>query len=221
MITKSKQLLIVAVLALFCCNTVTSQEQNKEQDQSNKLRFYDYRGTNAIDAGLGASKINGDFDNTDFGFYFRIGYKRSLTPNLFLGLTANSYSLQFDEIEQDLLSFDFNIEYLILPYDRFSPYLYGGFGVNTSSDADTNAVKTQFGVGVEYIVTDGLGLKLYYEYNYSYDKEMDFLIGDMENDAFMRIGIGVNYYFGGTEQKDKLDKEIKTIINSNPIVPDN
>lgn len=186
------------------------------------LVFFDYRGTNTFDTALGASSIIGDVENPEFGFYFKVGYKRSVLDNLSIGVSFNKYDLLYnDNIEQNLISFDLNLEFLALPYKRVSPYIYGGFGYNALDNFEMNAVKVQGGVGVEYIVADGLGLKLFGEYNYSLDDEMEFLINDQEDDTFLRVGLGINLYFGGYQERQKRLKDIPTQIKSNPIVPYN
>lgn len=207
---------IFILLALILSGTILNAQ--KEQDSSrvnNSFKFFDLRGTNVADVGLGGSTLFGDYENKEFGFYYRLGYKRFITPNIFLGLTANGYTIGAEDTDFNLMSFDFSLELLLLPYDRFSPIVYGGFGINTSSDVDANAVKTQIGIGVEYIVVDQLGIKLYYEYNYSFEDELQPLIVDDRNDKFLRFGLGVNYYFGGNKEREKRVQEMETIINSN------
>jgi curli production assembly/transport component CsgG len=202
--------------ALTLC--VASVQAQREQDSlrvDNSFKFFDLRGTNVADLGLGGSTLFGDYEDKSFGFYYRVGYKRYITPNIFVGLTANGYTIGAEDTDFNLMSFDFSMELLLLPYDRFSPIVYGGFGINTSSDVDANAVKTQIGIGVEYMVVEQVGIKLYYEYNYSFEDELQPLIVDDRNDKFLRFGLGLNFYFGGTQEREKRVQEMETIINSN------
>jgi hypothetical protein len=39
--------------------------------------------------------------------------------------------------------------------------------------------------------------------------------------VYWRVLLGMNFYFGGENRKEKLLKGQPTIINSNPIIPDN
>ncbi|MEN8885102.1 MAG: Curli production assembly/transport component CsgG [Winogradskyella sp.] len=237
MILKLKWLFVVPVFIIFAHNVTFSQEKDVSRllevssvdtdsvsDLKNKferLVFFDFRGTNVFEAAIGSSALIGDFEDSSSGFYFKVGYKRSVTDHLFFGLAFNKYRLAYNDISQDLVSFDFNIEYLVFPYKDLSPFLYSGFGYNALSDFELNAVKVQAGFGFEYIVSEGIGLKLFAEYNYSLDDDVDFLINDKENDSFLRIGAGVNLYFGGNKQKEKRLSKIPTQIKTNSILQDN
>lgn len=213
----SKDAIIILFASILFLFPLNAQQEQDSTNFDSTLKFFDLRGTNVADVGLGGSTLFGDYENKDFGFYYRLGYKRFITPNIFLGLTANGYTISAEDTDFSLMSFDFSMEVLVLPYDRFSPIVYGGFGINTSNDVDASAVKTQIGIGVEYIVMDQLGVKLYYEYNYSFEDEVLPLIVDDRNDKFLRFGVGVNYYFGGTKERAKKTEEMETIINSNLI----
>ena len=238
MIFKSKLFYKSLLFSVLFTNLIIAQEElltevkselSDEEKQFRKLNFYNYRGTNVFDLGLGVSTIFGDYKDSNFGFYYRAGYKRSISPSLYIGVTANGYNLAFTETEESsemdlsLLSVDFNLEYLFIPTEYFSPFIYGGLGLNmnTDSENDTNTMKAQVGFGFEVLIVDKVAFKVFYEYNYSFDDEMEILIGDASNDKFMRIGIGVNFYFGGEQQKQKVQKNVKTIMNSNPIIPNN
>ena len=70
-------------------------------------------------------------------------------------------------------------------------------------------------MGIEYIVMDGLGLKFFGEYNYVFSDELNGLIVGESNDTFLRMGLGINLYFGGNMQKQKLLSYLDTVIKSN------
>jgi curli production assembly/transport component CsgG len=236
MILKTKWFVISLLFIFISSNLAFSQEDTRDYDKLeaqkltdsvnyfnkkfNQLVIYDYRGTNVFEASLGASTLIGGVEDTSYGMFYKLGYKRLVTDHLLLGLSYNSYNLSYVDIEQDLVSFDFNIEFLALPYDTFSPFLFGGFGYNTLNDFETSAVKLQAGFGFEFIVASKLGLKLFAEYNYSLDDEMDVLINDLEDDSFLRLGFGINLYFGGENQKQKRLKTIPTKIKTNYILPE-
>ena len=91
---------------------------------------------------------------------------------------------------------DANMEYIFLPYETITPIVYAGIG--TISDRSFNDVhfKFQFGLGVEFLPTDFLGLTLYGEQNITFTDELDGLVQGKRDDYFWRFGLGINFYFG-------------------------
>lgn len=223
--TKSRLLFFSILFSVLSINSILGQEDEEQssndQKEFQKLDFYNLRGTNAIDVGIGGSTLFGDYEDTSIGFYYRAGYKRALSPSIFAGITANGFNFSYNDVDQSLLSVDFNLEYLFIPNEMFTPLIYAGFGMSMDSETDVSAMKAQVGFGFEVLIVEKLGFKIFYEYNYGFDDDTEVLVFDGKNDKFMRLGIGVNYYFGGTNQKEKIQKEVKTIKNSNPIIRDN
>lgn len=54
-------------------------------------------------------------------------------------------------------------------------------------------MKYQGGGGIEYIPTDGIGIKLSTDYNYVAIDELDGLIAGTSDDVYFRVGLGMNY----------------------------
>ncbi len=218
MITISKHLLIGALLTAFSVNFLCAQEETTLSSKAayKKLAFFDYRGTNALDVAIGTAVINGDLPDSEFDAYFKIGYKRFITEHINVNITFNKYNVSFKDLyNEGFMSFDLNIEYLFRPYLEFSPFIQAGYGYNASNNFETTAAKAQGAIGVEYIVTEGLGLKLFAEYNYTFTDELDGLIAGESDDTFLRIGLGINLYFGGKKKKQNLLRLIETVIRSN------
>lgn len=195
------------------------QELEKHQEIYNKTFFYDFRGTNAIDVAIGTSIANADLPNPVFDIAMRAGYKRHIFPHFSIGVTYNKFNLVFEDgFYEGFMSFDVNMEYLILPFQKFSPFIFGGAGYNASNYFAETATKFQGGAGVEFIVGENLGLKLMGEYNYVLSDELEGKVFGASDDAYWRISVGANIYFGGQRKKEKLLKHVPTIINSNPII---
>lgn len=211
-------------MSVTCVNLSFSQEKAEKSQKSikNRYSFFSHRGSNAIDIAGGSSVINGDYQDPKFESYFRIGYKHHMTSHLNINFTYNKYNLAYEEFyNEGFMSFDLNLELLLSPYRKFSPYLYAGVGHNASNYFESTSDKLQGGLGMEFIISDRLGIKLFGEYNYSFSDELDGLIQGESDDVFYRIGFGLNIYFGGNKKKEILRKKIKTVINSNPIFPKN
>jgi curli production assembly/transport component CsgG len=62
-----------------------------------------------------------------------------------------------------------------------------------------------------------LGIKLYGDYNYVLSNEMEGLIMPDNDESILRVGLGLNFYFGGNKRKEQILKNIETVINSNLI----
>jgi len=224
MITKSKHFTVSVFLAVFSLNFICAQEtdSNDNKKMFDRLVFFDYRGTNAVDVAIGTATVNGDLQLvsdegvSDYAMYFKIGYKRYITNYINLNLTYNNYNVAFkDGYNEGFMSFDLNLEFLFCPYSKLSPFIQAGGGYNASNNFETTSTKAQGAFGIEYVVTDGLGLRLFGEYNYMFSDELDGLIAGESDDALYRIGFGVNFYFGGKKKKQKLLSKIDTVIQSN------
>lgn len=184
-----------------------------------KQEFHSLRGNNVVDVAIGSSVPNGDYANAMFEIYMHLGYKRYIIPHLNVNLSYNKFNLAYkDVLNEGFMSFDVNLETTLFPYSRFSPYAYIGGGLNAANYFDQTAAKMQGGLGLEYILTDKIGVKLYSDYNYVYSDELDGRIYGESDDVYWRMALGLNFYFGGSKRKVKTNENEPTIINSNPII---
>jgi curli production assembly/transport component CsgG len=223
-INKNKFLTIIFIFLNLCFVSAQEEEiQSNQTQQSNKslyreLDFLQLRGTHVVDGVVGASMILGDYPNSEIDIFFRLGYKYHILSNLNVNLSFNKYNIALsDTINEGFMSFDLNLEYLISPYNELSPFIFGGYGYNASSSFEETHTKVQFGLGLEYMVMDKLGIKLYGDYNYVLSNEMEGLIMPDNDESILRVGLGLNFYFGGNKRKEQILKNIETVINSNLI----
>lgn len=225
MITNSLSIkILILVISTLCSFKSLAQDKNLESARgfSEKSFFYNYRGTNVLEAAVGTSIMNGDLPSPIFEIVSRIGYKRSIFPHLNIGLTYNKFNLAFEDFyNEGYMSFDLNLEYIISPYRRFSPFLFAGGGYNASNYFDETAIKFQAGAGFEIIAARRLGLKIMADYNYVLSDALDGKVFGDSDDAYWRILVGVNLYFGGHDKKERNLKGGPTIMNSNLIIKEN
>lgn len=187
-----------------------------------KTEFYEIRGTNVLDYGTGTSVIHGEFADPIFSGYFHASYKRYLFPHLNVNIGYNKFNLAYEDIYNErFTSFDLNLESTLYPHYKFSPFIFVGVGYNASNHFKETDFKFQGGCGIEYMVTQGIGLKLYGDYNYVVNDKLLGLISGVGDYAYFRIGFGFNFYFGGDAKKLKILKDQPTIIKSNPIITHN
>ncbi len=187
---------------------IDSYELEKEQDLTTELynRFLtERRGKSAISGSVGFTSMNGDFASPELEFSSRLGYKHNITPYLSLNFSYNRFNLANEGVFNDgFMSFDLNAEVNILPYDKFTPYVYGGFGTNAFNDFSSIDPKLQIGLGFEYLVSNNIGLTIYGEHNYVFNDELDGLDIGKNDDMFYRVGAGINVYF--TQPKTKFNQ---------------
>ncbi|MDG5492582.1 Curli production assembly/transport component CsgG [Psychroserpens sp. SPM9] len=185
------------------------------------IAFYELRGTNAFDIALGTSVINGDLVDPKFEIYSHIGYKRHLSPHLVLDFGYHKFNLAYiDVYNEGFMSFDLNVEFLVLPHAQFSPFIFAGAGFNASNHFKETASKIQGGAGLECVVSNQFALKLYTDYNYVSSDTLDGLEGGASDDTYFRIAFGANFYFGGAKKKAKILEDYSTEIESNSITDD-
>lgn len=117
-----------------------------------------------------------------FNINFSMGYQQ-------LGSKANFRST--------FNNYDVDLEYLVLPYNRFTPYVFGGIG--TIYDVNGSGIwkfKTQFGGGIEYLISQGVGLRTFATYNIGFDDDWDQMISGKRDDHFLQVGVGIQINFG-------------------------
>lgn len=221
MISNLRQVFIVLFLC-FCVAKMNSQTQNEESKQTKDNShsfFYKYRADNVFTTALGTAVINGDYQDPLFEFYGQVGYKRYINPFVNINFTYNKFNLAYKNINNNgFMSFDLNVESTIMPDNFFSPFVFAGAGINASNHFAETGMKVQGGFGIEYIVLEDFGVKLFTDYNHTFSDELDGKVYGKANDVFWRIGFGVNYYFGNDNKKSKIPSDVPTIINSNPII---
>lgn len=217
-----EQLRCNILIAIFFLTAQYTFSQEQIDTAELKTEFYNLRGSNAIDIAMGTSVINGDLADPQFEFYGHIGYKRHLTPYLALDFGYHKFNLAYiDQYNEGFMSFDLNVEFLLIPHQRFSPFIFVGLGYNASNEFEDTAFKSQGGAGLEYIVSNQFALKLYTDYNYVASDTLDGKEAGGADDTYFRVAFGVNYYFGGSTTKAKRVKDNATVIETNSITDDN
>jgi hypothetical protein len=174
-----------------------------------------------LSLGVGTSVMNGDLANPMFEIYSHIGYKRFLGSAVAINLGYHKFNLAFEDVfKEGFMSFDLNLEWYIFPHKTFTPFIFAGGGYHASNYFESTETKIQVGVGFEYLLTERIGVELFGDYNYMFTDEVDGLVFGESDDAYWRIAIGLNIYFGNYLESNKLTSKIPTVINSNQLVDD-
>jgi len=186
--------------------------KEKEEDEATLLldrKLEDRRGKSAVGISVGPYQISGDYSNPKSHLGGNLAYKFYFNkPTLNLNVGVGYFQLENEKsFKDDFVSFDINLEYDLLPYEDLTPFVYGGIGTISTVDITNALVKFQFGLGVEYLVSNNIGIKLFGEQNVLLSDELDGFVNGKRDDFFWRVGVGLNFYIG------KPYKRVKAIIN--------
>lgn len=174
------------------------------------------RPKNAIIAALGGAVANGDLPDAKFDLNMQIGYKRSLGSGFNLNLTYNKFNIVFQDVyNEGFMSFDLDLEYMFFPEKAFTPYLYAGPGLHAANGFENSDIKFQFGLGMEVMVSDAVGFKLYADRNFLGNDTLDGFEAGAGNDSFYKVGFGANFYFPRNSKRVK--KGEPTFIKKNKL----
>ena len=172
-------------------------------------KLEDRRGKYALSISGGTAFIDGDYPNPKAGLStnssIKIFFKK---PNFNLNVGMGYLKLINEQsFKNGFLSVDTNLEYNVLPYDKFTPFLYAGVGAVTPSwNIDDAFAKFQYGVGFEYLPVNNIGIKIFGEQNVVFSDKLDEVVSGKRDDYFWRFGVGLNFYIG------KPHKSVKSAI---------
>lgn len=156
-------------------------------------------------AGFGTSSLiyAGDYPNARMRTGVELSFNYELNPTI--GFQAN-YGISSMEAERFYFSnvsyLETNVIYRALPYDIFTPYAFGGFGLITENDkhpldfAVHTFTKANIGIGGELLLNERFSLRGSIDYNVIMSDNLDRVEQGRYNDLYWRGNIGVKYYFG-------------------------
>ncbi|AQX13100.1 curli production assembly protein CsgG [Elizabethkingia meningoseptica] len=155
----------------------------------------DYRRKLALFANVEWQQVKDDYANPKAHINGKAGIKYFFNKNLNAELSVSRFTLENTGIlSRSFIVPEFNLEYLVFPQYKFSPYLYAGAGALLSKEK-TN-YKIQFGGGVEYLLFKNLGLRLSSQYDIGLNDDWDGQVSGKRKDQAVRIALGVNIYIG-------------------------
>lgn len=139
-----------------------------------------------------------------FDYNFKFGVKQFLfSPKFNVNASINLFRLRNKDVfEKRFASLDANLEYIIMPYDNLTPYIFGGTGLMLKTSINPD-IKFQYGAGLEYMPTPKMGFRIFGEHNVLFTDELDNVIHGKRDDFFWRFGVGINLYLGKGFKKSK------------------
>ncbi|WP_395047576.1 CsgG/HfaB family protein [Flavobacterium sp.] len=187
-------------------NEYDKEKAIADETQMYGRHLYQKRGVFGIGATGGASLINDDYSHPSSRPMIRGELKYLFSPTFNLNGSVNAFWFgNSKKLEVGYASLDLNIEAILLPFDKFTPYIFGGIGYNSNSAFENKFLKVQFGGGLEYLLSDKVGVKVYAENNLTNNDNLDYLIKGAKKDSFLRFGLGLSYYFGKRKPQKKVE----------------
>lgn len=217
-IEKAVEMLIIEGVEDKLWTTKEGEDKNKElvekylaeKEMENSIGLYERKVLkpnlkHAINASFGMALIDGDYSTNIPDFKAEIGYQYSFSPSISLGMDIQFFKLNSSEsINHWWLSENINLKYKLLPYDKLSPYIYGGPGVLVLlENVDSEELKkndaffnTKIGFGLEYAISERISLTMNGDYNLTFSDKIDGAINGKRDDFYFNFGVGLNYHFG-------------------------
>ncbi|WP_281323790.1 CsgG/HfaB family protein [Flavobacterium sp. IMCC34518] len=156
---------------------------------------YEKRGKVGFEIDGGTAYIDGDYVNPVPKPLVKASVKYFFTPNFSINGAASVFRVgNKDRLDVGYGSIDINLNFLILPFDSFSPFVYVGTGTFFNSAYENIQGKIQGGLGLEYLITNNLGINAYSEFNMCFSDNVDYMKAGKRDDYFYCFGLGLSYY---------------------------
>ncbi|WP_419495116.1 CsgG/HfaB family protein [Chryseobacterium bernardetii] len=170
------------------------QENNTGRAIGNRYPDY-YRQKFSVFANVEAQKVKDDYVNPKMNIGGKLGFKYFLTPNFNVEVNGNYFTLENENIVKiNYYGPEVNLEYLLFPKYRFSPYIYGGAGAFYSKYKAQ--YKAQAGGGLEYMIDHNFSLRASAQYDLGFKDDWEGLVNGKRKDQALRFALGINFYLG-------------------------
>jgi len=183
-----------------------------EKEEAENRQIYgtiikDKRAKDVFELSAGGTLFDGDYAKPKLEVMpVKVGYKRYINSYFNLGVNYAKFNLANKEVHNyrttyGFMSFELKAELNLLPFDDLSPYIFAGGGLNASNYFKEMAPKTEYGVGLEYLMSKRVGVKIYGGHNVVFSDNLDGIESGKRDDFFWRFGLGINYYIPSSGKK--------------------
>ncbi len=178
-------------------NYRTEEKVNNQRIVGNKFP-QNNRGKWAAFGNLEAFRIKGDYVDPKTNIGGKVGLKYFISDNINAEINVGNVTIEnTDIIKRSVFVSELNLEYLMLPKFKLTPFVYAGAG--SFFLPNKPRYKAQIGGGLEYLLNQNLALRLSSQYDFGFSDDWDGFINGSQSDQGVRIGVGVNYYFGSAK----------------------
>lgn len=208
--------------------TALINDYNNEKEEADIALIYqryfkERRAKFGINASVGSTLIQSDYPKPVVKPALQLGLKYFIIPAFNISANTNLFWLENkNKFKDGHVSFDVNLEGIILPNDKFSPFIYVGGGMAATTSYENLYWKLQAGTGLEFLMSDNFGVRLSGEYNLTQSDVIDGIEAGVRDDNYWRFFVGVNYYFPKRKFNEKaIEEQIEELTNNkkfeNPI----
>ncbi|MEE9348581.1 MAG: CsgG/HfaB family protein [Flavobacteriaceae bacterium] len=182
-------------------SVIANYDKEKELDKNTQLfnrKIFKRRHKSAFNLGYFSTYFDGDYANSTYEFDgIQLGFKYFLkNPKFNISGRTSMFTLSNVPVfkERYFLS-DLNFEYVFLPNDKLTPFVYLGAG-GLYKDFYHYDFKMHYGAGIEYLLGKKHGVRLFAEKNDLFTDSIDTKISGTRNDSFFKFGVELNIYLG-------------------------
>ncbi len=182
---------------------IVQKRYEKENEVAQEIDLYnrkleDKRGKAAFSIQGVGSRMHGDYRDPQDGIGGGISMDIFLkNPRFSISTEVAYFPLENLEIfKEDCISASANLNWYIVPFDRITPFLYGGVGAISPTEDIKAKFKFQYGGGLEYLVKPNIGIRVFAEQNFLTTDEFDGMIQGERDDGYFRAGLQLTFYFG-------------------------
>lgn len=173
-----------------------NEEQNDNENRVIGNKFpNNYRQKFSVFGQVEAQKIKDDYVNPKMNIGGKIGFKYFLNPNFNIEVNGNYFTLENENIiKRNYYGPELNLEYLIFPKYKLSPFIYGGAGALYSEVKPQ--YKGQFGGGLEYVIDKNMAIRVSSQYDLGFKDDWEGMVNGKRKDQAIRFALGINFYIG-------------------------
>ncbi len=186
-----------------------------EQDEAHNTALYERyfkerRGKKSIFIKGGTALINGDYNSPELSYSVRAGARYYFNPFLNVNASINKFELtNQNAFSEGFNAIDLNAEVTLLPFEKLSPFFFGGMGNVNTDDFDRTFFKFQYGGGLEYLVSNNIGLSINATHNVILGDKLDNISQGKRDDQYFNFSFGLNWYFDNPIKMNKKERKKK------------
>ena len=193
------------------------QEYEAEKDEAQNTGLYDRyfkerRGKKSVYLQGGGALIRGDYNNAELSYSVKAGGRWYFNPYLNIHANISKFELNNQNaFSEGFNAVDLNTELTLLPFEKLSPFFFGGIGNVNSDSFDRTFFKLQYGGGIEYLISDNIGLLANATHNVLLGDKLDNIAQGKRDDQYFNFSLGLNWYFDNPIKMNKDARRAKKI----------